>query len=236
MLTAKQDNRLSAAETLVAALRQDPAPYATDKAMQAVVARLEAIIADMLPLRQQAQRSTATSTAGQPNDKEKARQHVALVAAEIAGDVFAYATDQQNASLQALADYSQTDFEKLRGSRLTDVATALHAAATDKQYNKTLATDYDLTPARLQELQDALTAFNDLKTQPRQTIIEGKTARASLRTEFAELGTLLQDRLMRQLRKYERRAPAFYARIVAARITIDRPGSATSAGTAPAVA
>ena len=72
---------------------------------------------------------------------------------------------------------------------------------------------------------NALAAFHDLKTEPRQAIIAGKTARASLRTEFAELGTLLQDRLMRQLRKYERSAPAFYARVVAARQLVDRPGS-----------
>ena len=230
MLTAKQDNRLTAAETIVAALKQDPTPYASDKAMQVVLARLEAIIADMLPLRQQAQRSTPGKATNQPSSKEQARQQVATAAAEIAGDVFSYATDQKNAALQALADYSQSELEKLRGSRLTDVATALYNAATDKQYNKDLESDYDLTKKRLQELQDALTAFNDLKTEPRQTEIAGKTARASLRVEFAELGTLLQDRLMRQLRKYERSAPTFYARVVAARITIDRPGSATNVG------
>jgi hypothetical protein len=230
MLTAKQDNRLAAAETLLATLRQDPTPYATDKALQAVVARLATLIADMAPLRQQAQRSTATASgAGQPSGKEQARTHLAQVAAEIAGDVFAYATEHQNTTLQALADYSQSDFEKLRGSRLTDAATALYQATQDQAHKKALQDDYDLGPARLQELQDALAAFNDLKTQPREAIIEGKTARASLRTEFAELGTLLQDRLMRQLRKYERRAPDFYARVVAARTVVDRPGAAVKA-------
>jgi len=232
MLTAQQDNRLTAAETLLAALRQDPAPYATDKALQAVVARLAEIIAHMAPLRQQAQRATLAKVAGQPSSKEQARTHLALVAAEIAGDVFAYASEQRNATLQAVADYSQGDFENLRGSRLTDAATALYQATQDPAYKQTLQADYDLTPARLQELTDALAAFDALKTQPREAVIDGKTARASLRTEFAELGTLLQDRLMRQLRKYERRAPAFYARVVAARQVVDRPGAATSTGTA----
>lgn len=234
MLTAQQDNRLTAAETLLAALRQDPAPYATDKALQAVAARLADIIAHMAPLRQQAQRATLAKVAGQPSSKAQARTHLAQVAAEIAGDVFAYASEQRNPTLQAVADYSQGDFENLRGSRLTDAATALYQAAQDKAYKKTLQADYDLTDARLQELQDALAAFDALKTQPRTTLLDGQTARASLRTEFAELGTLLQDRLMRQLRKYERKAPAFYARVVAARQVVDRPGSATSAGTAPA--
>lgn len=233
MLTAQQDNRLTAAETLLAALRQDPAPYATDKALQAVAARLADIIAHMAPLRQQAQRATLAKVAGQPSRKEQARTHLAQVAAEIAGDVFAYASEQKNPTLQAVADYSQGDFENLRGSRLTDAATALYQATQDAAHKKALQADYDLTDARQQELQDALAAFDALKTQPRTTLLDGQTARASLRTEFAELGTLLQDRLMRQLRKYERKAPAFYARVVAARQVVDRPGSATSAGTAP---
>lgn len=224
MLTAQQDNRLTAAETLLAALRQDPTPYATDQALQTVVARLAEIIADMAPLRQQAQRSTVARVAGQPSSKEQARQHLTVVAAEVAGDVFAYATEQRNATLQAVADYSQGNFSNLRGSRLTDAATALYQATQDAAYKKPLQAGYALTDARLQELQDALAAFADLKTQPRQAIIAGKTARASLRAEFAELGTLLQDRLMRQLRKYECQAPAFYARVVAARQVVDRPG------------
>jgi|GEM_PF-1748811 len=233
MLTAKQDNRLTAAETLHRVLTQDTTPYATDKALQAVVARLGALIQDMAPLRQQAQRASAAKVAGQPTDKEAARRHLSQVAAEIAGDVFAYATETRHAALQALADYSEADFNNLRGSRLTDAVTALAQATQDAAYKQALQADYDLTPARLQELTDALAAYDALKTSVRETIIDGKTARASLRTEFAELGTLLQDRLMRQLRKYERKAPAFYARVVAARQVVDRPGAAVNAGTPP---
>jgi len=156
------------------------------------------------------------------------------VAGEVAGDVFAYATEQRNPTLQALADYSQSDFDKLRGSRLTDAATALYKAASSAEHRPTLGTNYDLGDDRLQELADALGAFNGLKTAPRQAVIEGKTARASLRVEFAELGTLLQDRLLRLLRKYERRNPDFYARMVAARAVVDRTGSATGGGAKPA--
>lgn len=225
MLTAKQDNRLTAAETLLSALKKDPTPYAQDKALQAVVTRLDAIVADMLPLRQQAQRA---STGGPATDKRQAREQLQTVAAEVAGDVFAYATDQQQPTLQALADYSAGSLKALRGSRLTDVVQTLLDGL--QPHKAALNTDYGLDQARLQELQDALTDFNDRKTQPRETVIDGKVARTSLRTEFAELGTLLQDRLMRLLRKYQRRAPEFYQRIVAARQVVDRPGSATNNG------
>ena len=233
MLTAKQDNRLNAAETLAAALKQDPTPYATDKALTTVAQRLDEIIADMLPLRQQAQRTVAGAPTGGKSGKETARETLATVTAEIAGDVFAYASDpaHRQPALQALADYNEATLLKLRGSRLADVASALLAELP--RHQPVLVDEYGIDKPRTKELQAAIEAYSAVKTAPRQAQIDGKTARASLRTEFAELGALLQDRLMRLLRKYKRRDPAFYNRIVAARAVVDRPGSA-STGSTPA--
>lgn len=231
MLTAKQDNRLTAAETLSAALKADPTPYANDKAMKTVALRLDEIIADMLPLRQQAQRTAkAGAPAGGQSDKETARETLAIVAAEIAGDVFAYASETKQPALQALADYNENGLLKLRGSRLSDVATALLDELPN--HKAVLEDEYGIDKDRTQELAAAIKAFGTLKTTPRQAQIDGKAARISLRAEFSELGTLLQDRLMRLLRKYKRRNPDFYNRISAARAVVDRPGSATSAPTA----
>ena len=235
MLTAKQDNRLSAAETLAAALKHDPTPYAADKALQTVAARLGEIIADMQPLRTATQRTTqAGAPAGGKSDKETARETLALVTAEITGDVFAYASDpdKKQPALQALADYSEADLLNLRGSRLSDVATALLAELPN--HKAVLEADYSLDKARIKELQDAITAFNDLKTAPREAQVDGKAVRTSLRAEFAELGTLLKDRFQRLMRKYKRRAPDFYNRVMAARAVVDRPGSVPNAGRAPA--
>ncbi|MBO2009239.1 hypothetical protein [Hymenobacter negativus] len=232
MLTAKQDNRLTAAETLAAALKADPAPYAADKALQAVAKRLDEIIADMQLLRTATQRTAQSGApAGDKSEKEIARETLAIVTAEIAGDVFAYASEKKLPSLQALADYNENGLGKLRGSRLSDVATALLEELPN--HKAVLEDDYGLDKARTKELQDAITAFNDLKTSPRQAQIDGKTTRISLRAEFAELGSLLQDRLMRLLRKYKRRDVDFYNRITAARAVVDRPGSTPSTGVSP---
>lgn len=233
MLTAKQDNRLSAAETLSGEFKQDPAPYAADKALTTVVARLNEIIAEMRPLRLATQRTAqAGAPVGGKSDKETARGNLAVVTAEIAGDVFAFASDpdKQQPALQALADYSEADLLNLRGSRLCDVAGALLNELPSHQ--PVLQDEYGVDKARTKELEDAISAFNGLKSTPRQTQIEGKTTRTSLRTEFAELGTLLKDRLMRLMRKYKRSDLAFYNRITAARAVIDRP--ATNPGSAPA--
>jgi len=234
MLTAKQDNRLSAAETLSAALKQDPKPYATDKALKTVAERLDEIIADMQPLRTATQRTAQGSApAGGKSDKETARATLATVAGEIAGDVFAYASDPQKKqpALQALSDYSEGDLLNLRGSRLSDVATALLEELPN--HKAVLEDEYGLDKDRIKEFDDAIQAFNGLKTAPRQTQVAGKATRVSLRAEFAELGTLLKDRFQRLMRKYKRRDADFYNRVMAARAVVDRPGSA-SGGSNPA--
>ena len=234
MLTAKQDNRLTAAETLSAALKADPTPYATDKALKTVAQRLDEIIADMQPLRTATQRTAQGSApAGGKSDKETARATLATITGEIAGDVFAYASDPQKKqpALQALSDYSEGDLLNLRGSRLSDVATALLAELP--QHKAVLEDEYGLDKARIKELQDAISAFNGLKTAPRQAQIDGKATRTSLRTEFAELSSLLQDRFQRLMRKYKRRDPDFYNRIMAARAIVDRAGSTGGGNAAP---
>ena len=234
MLTAKQDNRLTAAENLSAALKADPSPYATDKALKTVAQRLDEIIADMQPLRTATQRTAQGSApAGGKSDKETARATLATITGEIAGDVFAYASDPQKKqpALQALSDYSEGDLLNLRGSRLSDVATALLAELP--QHKAVLEDEYGLDKARIKELQDAISAFNGLKTAPRQAQIDGKATRTSLRTEFAELSSLLQDRFQRLMRKYKRRDVAFYNRIMAARAVVDRPGSAPAGDVRP---
>ena len=234
MLTAKQDNRLTAAENLAAALKADPSPYAADKALKTVAQRLDEIIADMQPLRTATQRTAQGSApAGGKSDKETARATLATITGEIAGDVFAYASDPQKKqpALQALSDYSEGDLLNLRGSRLSDVATALLAELP--QHKAVLEDEYGLDKARIKELQDAISAFNGLKTAPRQAQIDGKATRTSLRTEFAELSSLLQDRFQRLMRKYKRRDPDFYNRIMAARAIVDRAGSTGGGNAAP---
>ncbi|GAB3865284.1 hypothetical protein GCM10028824_03910 [Hymenobacter segetis] len=232
MLTAKQDNRLSAAETLSAALKTDPSPYANDKALQTVAQRLDEIIADMQPLRTATQRTAnAGAPAGGKSDKETARETLAIVTAEIAGDVFAYASEKKLPALQALADYNETGMLKLRGSRLSDVATALLAELPN--HKTVLEDEYGIDKARIKELAEAIAAFNGLKTAPRQAQVDGKATRVSLRAEFAELGTLLKDRFQRLMRKYKRRDADFYNRVMDARAVVDRPGSAGRADAAP---
>ncbi|GAA3951896.1 hypothetical protein [Hymenobacter algoricola] len=227
MLTTKQDNRLTAAENVAAALALDPTAYAQDKALGLISQELNALLSQLLPLRQQGLR---TASQGSTKTKGQRRETLATAAAEIAGDLYSYATDQQDRTLQTSADYNYSSLFKLRPTALTDLARHIYDAAEE---HKTALLDYGITPARLQELRDALTAFSGTKNDPRQQITAGKAARIAIREQFNQLATLLQDRLDRSLRKYARAAPTFYQQVLAARIVVDRPGGHKGGGKTP---
>jgi hypothetical protein len=224
MLTAKQDNRLTAAENVAAALADNPTAYAQDKALGTIRQELTTLLDQLVPLRQQGLRGASK---GSTKIKRQRRELLATAAAEVAGDLYSYATDQQNRSLQTSADYNYSTLYQLRATALTDLAQHIYDEA---ETHKTALLEYDVTPARLQELKDALTAFSGAKNNPRQQITEGKATRIALREQFSQLATLLEDRLDRSLRKYARSHPEFYHRITTAKQVIDRPGKQRGSG------
>ncbi|WP_400194126.1 hypothetical protein [Hymenobacter sp. B81] len=218
MLTAKQDNRLTAAENVLTALQSDAAPYQSDNGVKAIVAELQTQLAALLPLRQLVLRHKSK---GPSRTKREKREQLATYTAEVAGDLHAYAAAQPDRTLQAIANVNYSGLMDLRGTALADTAQHLHTTATA---HLTALADYGVTATRLQELQTALTAFGGVKNDPRQHISEAKAARIAVQGQFSALATLLEDRLYRSLRKYARSHPEFYQRIQAARIIIDRPG------------
>ncbi|GAB3831203.1 hypothetical protein [Hymenobacter jeollabukensis] len=228
MLTAKQDNRLTAAQNVVLALEHDHAPYQHDKALQRALADLKQLTDDLAPLRQQALRKASKPATAA---KTARRDLLCTAAAEVAGDLYAYAIDQQDRALQAAANQNYSGLYELRATALTDTAQHLLDLATE--HARPLE-EYGLTQERLQELQDALTAFGGSKNDPRQQISEGKATRLAIKDKFSQLAALLEDRLDRSLRKYARSHPEFYQRIQAARLIIDRPGKQKSSAETPA--
>jgi hypothetical protein len=228
MLTSKQDNRLTAAENTLAALQLDAQPYQHDQAVQDVVDELLQFITALQPLRAQGLRSKSKGVTSTKTDR---RGTLATAAGEVAGDLYAYASKQQDRTLQATANVSYGTLLPLRPTALTDAAQAIHASATA---HAAALTKYGVTKERLQELQDAIDAFSGSKNEPRQHISEGKAARLAIKAKFADLAALLEDRLDRSLRKYARSHPEFYQRVLAARKVINRPGKQKSSPETPA--
>ena len=218
MLTKNQDNRYKAYGNLHQALTLDPTPYQKDKAMQGIVARLgtnvQGITDNLVP--------GARKTKGLTQDKSAAKAALTTAAAELAGDLYAYASNIENATLQAEADYSRGDLDSMSGTRLTTVVGLLRQRLTD---HATPLADYDVNATRLKEFDDALLASNTQRNNPRQQIGANAATRLTTGTHFRTLVTIVKDELQRALRKYERLAPTFYARVRSAREVIDQPAT-----------
>jgi hypothetical protein len=218
MLNSTQDNRLTAAENTLAALQLDAKPYEHDQALQDMVQELSQFITDLTPLRALGLRAKSQGATGTKTDR---REHLATVTGEVAGDLYAYASKQQDRTLQALSNVSYGTLLPLRATALTDAAQDIFDNATT---HASALLKYGVTKERLQELQDAIAAFSGAKNDPRQQISTGKATRITIKAQFTKLATLLEDRLDRSLRKYARSHPEFYQRVQAARKVINRPG------------
>lgn len=218
MLTKKQENRYKAYSNLHQALTFDTSPYVKDKALQDIINRIgsavQGITTNLVP--------GARKTKGVTQDKETARLTLTTYAAELAGDLFSYATKIQDATLQAEADYSKGDLDNLSGTRLTTVVRLIRQRLTD---HATPLENYAVDADRLKEFDDAFLAYNGRRNNPRQQIGQNAATRLTTGGYFRLLGTLVRDELLRALRKYQRLNPEFYARIISAREVIDLPGT-----------
>ena len=218
MLNARQTNRLTAYENVETELLRDPAPYADDEGLQEIAAELTEHLAALRPLRKEGVRAAK----GPADDKADAKQQLADVAAEIAGDLYSFGTKTKNRTLQAEADYSAGDLINLRAARLIDVAEhLLDVAAEQAPGMKKLA----ISDARRQELRALIDDFGGKKNAGREATVTGQAVRLTTGQRFSLVAELLKDRLDRALRKYKRASPEFYARITAARKVVDLPGS-----------
>jgi hypothetical protein len=218
-LTARQTNRLTAYENVETELQLDPSVYDEDDALQEITTTLSDHLTSLKPLRKNGIRPRK---GGPAEDKKDAKQHLADVGAEIAGDLYAFGTKTKNRTLQAEADHNSSDLFDLRGTRLVDTAEHLFDLATNLA---PAMGKQAISEARRTELRDAITGFTGLKNAPRQQTIAGQAVSLGVGQQFAALAELVQDRLERALRKYKRSHPDFYNRVMAARKVIDLPGS-----------
>jgi hypothetical protein len=226
MLSARQSNRLTAYENVETELTRDPDVYKDDEGMQEIATELTAHLTVLKPLRKEGVRNAK----GNSEEKTEAKQLLADIGAEVAGDLYSYGTKIKSRTLQAEADYSAGDLINLRGTRLVDVAEHILDVATERAGEmKKLA----ISEARRTELRTAIDAFSGKKNLGRQAVGAGQSVRLTTGGHFAAIAELLKDRLQRALRKYKRLNFDFYTRVNSAREVLDLPGSHESPPAAP---
>ena len=153
-------------------------------------------------------------------DKGSAHEALEDLAFEIADTVAAYAAATPGKeALFSDTDFTRSALDRLPAAELVRTARVIH----DRAEENLAALGTEVTQADLDDLDDAIKLFDQLKEQPR-TAIAGRaghtaTLRELLRAEQAVLRTQL-DKLMT---KYARTDPTFYAGYRTARVIVDRP-------------
>ncbi len=167
-------------------------------------------------------RKQQAPTGGARDEKASVRLSFEEKILEVADQLSALAAKNQDATLGAAVELTLSTLDKLEvdvleqtGKRLSGLGTANLAALAD----------YGITAADLTEL-DTLTAkFHDVKNAPR-VAISGRAGETETQPALvANVTSLLRNRLDKQMTKFKKSHPEFFASYRSARVIVDRGGS-----------
>lgn len=160
-----------------------------------------------------------TPTSGAVADKAEARdelEDVLFLTCEALG-VLAYTSGDHE--LDALVDVTPHTLDKMGEEELSNRATNILAEANAK---KTELAAMQVTQANLDELDQALQAFQALKTRPRSAVVERMVQTETLPTLVREASSILRDQIDRLVNLFRRSNPEFVSGYRSARVVVDR--------------
>ena len=153
---------------------------------------------------------------------------------EIAGGVLAFADVTLNANLAARARFSRSTVTSGSANAVVARCQDIVDAATE---NLTSLGGHGVTQAKLTALKAKLTAYDTLRTMPRQATAASATATSQLAKLLPQVGRLLDNRVDRLVWQFRASDPEFYEQYQVARAIVGAPSSAndTTSDTVPVV-
>ena len=145
---------------------------------------------------------------------------------EIAGGVLAFADVTRNANLAARVQFSRSAVTS--GSANAVVARCQDIVDAAVENLKSLG-GHGVTPAKLTALKAKLTAYDTLRTMPRQATAASATATSQLAKLLPQVSRLLDNRVDRLVWQFRASDPEFYEKYQVARSIVDAPSPATEA-------
>jgi hypothetical protein len=133
--------------------------------------------------------------------------------------------------LMALTNLSASTLNKLDAEALSNRATSIVAAANTR---KTDLATLQVTQANIDELNDALQAFNAAKASPRTATAERMAHTQSLASLIRDTSGILKNRIDPLVNLFRRTHSDFVAGHRAARVVIDRAATHAAAPSTPA--
>jgi hypothetical protein len=172
-------------------------------------------------------------TGGAVEEKEMVRHDLEEKILEIGGQLSALAEVNKDVNLAAQVEFTLSSLDKLPDEALE--ATAKRVSTLTSGNLPALA-DYDVGQDDVAELDSLTNRFKSIKTSPRRVIAERVGQTATLPKLIADTTSLLRNRLDKQMIKFRKSNPEFFAGYQSARVIVDRGGSNGAEKPAPATA
>ena len=188
-------------------------------AFQATYTKIKANIVAIID----AETLKSASLSGIAVGKSNFRQALCKSAAIIAGLVYTYAADTSNTQMLAEMNLSYSTINRTRDDELAPLCQFIHDRANA---NLDALKDYNVTAAKLDQLQTLITNFSAETPKPRTAISERKTTNANIVTIFKETDKLFAQ-FDKQIESLTEENPDFVQTYFSTREIVDPPKMTT---------
>jgi hypothetical protein len=214
-----QFNRTGMFSTVSAYMDQNKAVWGGVKAVNDTVTDLNAGIA---AIAESAGKQQAP-TSGVADEKGHVRLSFEEKILEIASQLSALAEVKQDANLAARVELTLSSLDKMADDELEETGKRVSALATG---NLAALADYGIAQADVAALDGFRTQFHGVKSAPRTAIAGRAGETATLPELISNTTSILRNRLDKQMTKFKKSNPEFYAGYQSARVIVARGGSA----------
>jgi hypothetical protein len=213
----KQRNSIAMLETVRTYMNDNAAVWNGLPAAGVVVTELSGRVDDINETVQKQE----DPTTGITQDKETLREILEDKIREVGPLIAAYAASVSNFTLLADVDANPSDVDKTSEQRIDDIATRIYNGGVA---NLAQLGPFNITQAKLDDLDQARQAFLAAKNKPRVKINEKAGETRTLPQMITEAKSLLRLQLDKLMASFRLSKPQFYAGYLSARVIIDRHG------------
>ncbi len=213
-----QFNRIEMGNTVSAYMDRNKSIFGGNNAMKDTVADVNASLGRIA---EKIGKQRAPTT-GATQDKAQVRLSFEEKILEVADQLSALAEKNKNANLAAQVEMTLSSLDKLADDDLETAGKRVSGLATA---NLAALADYGIMQADVTALDSVTTQFHGVKSAPR-TAIAGRAGETdTLPDELSVLTSILRNRLDKQMTRFKKSHPEFYAGYRSARVIVDRGGS-----------
>jgi hypothetical protein len=160
-----------------------------------------------------------TATDGASPQKVQAKHDLEEQIMEIADQISSLAAKNKDAGLGAQVEFSLSMLDKMDDDQLENTGKNVSALATA---NLAALADYNVTAADVTALDALVTNWDAVKTAPRTAIASRSSQTKTLPQAISDNTSLLRNQLDKQMTKFKKTNPEFYAGYQAARVIVSR--------------